>query len=155
MKNFLRDTKDLIVLLILGIVFLLTWPLFFIFAWIKSLFSNKVSDSTKVSITKDVVIGFGIIIIVIIISFLSQKIGLVVSPAIDSIGFWISNHWYIFLSMFVLLGLIEHLREKMKDKMLSLSCKILDIGYCGTPKIQADAINRKIEQGDDKSNPGL
>lgn len=72
MKESINKIWDSTLLVISTVVFCATWPIIIFITWIKALLSDKHTDLEKVSITKEVLLLLGILIIYIILNSLHK-----------------------------------------------------------------------------------
>ncbi len=69
MRRFFQNLLNNVLLFVAPILFLITWPFLIVFVWIKSIFSHEINDAAKVSITKEVVVIFGGVLIYVLIYY--------------------------------------------------------------------------------------
>jgi len=74
MKKFFQEIWTSIIKIVGVFFFLLFWPFIILFTWIKTIFSDKTSDSTKVSVTKEVIAIFTLAIVVGLIYYFSGQL---------------------------------------------------------------------------------
>lgn len=112
MKHFIQKVFGKINLIFFGILFMATWPMLIVFAWIKSIFSEKTSDSEKTEVTKEVIAILGLLLILSFLYYSTEKINHFLNPIFNPIGYWMSDYWYLFIILFILLAFLEHFKGK-------------------------------------------
>lgn len=73
MKKIISFIPDWILTLLLGVIFLATWPLIFIFIGVKALFDRKSTDEDKILGAKLAVVTiFGLILVLVSVKYWYQ-----------------------------------------------------------------------------------
>lgn len=111
-KHFIQTVFEKLKLIFFGILFIATWPILIVFAWVKSIFSEKTSDPEKTEITKEVIGILGLLLVLSLLYYSTEKISPFLNHTFNPIGYWVSDHWYLLVILFVLLAFLEHFKEK-------------------------------------------